>query len=124
MNIGLDYWQVASHYPDYFRVLAELWRTRDVNRVYILSAVGRDRVGTVQAAIEALNVPHDGVFEVVYDDVSQAPALKLAKCLELGVTAFYDDRRDTCALLNKHGIVAMHVMRKGNSTYDVATEQR
>jgi len=58
MTIGLDYWQVASHYPDYFRALAELWRTRGVNRVYIISAVGRDRVGTVRAAIEALRVFH------------------------------------------------------------------
>ncbi len=36
MNIGLDYWQVVSHYPEYFRALAELWRTRGMNRVYIL----------------------------------------------------------------------------------------
>ncbi len=104
--------------------MAELWRTRGANRVYIVSAIGQDRVGTVQAAVDALGVPNDGVCKVVYDAVSQAPALKLAKCLELGGTAFYDDRRDTCALLNKHGIVAMHVMRKDNSTYDVATEQR
>jgi len=124
MNIGLDYWQVVSHYPEYFRALAELWRTRGMNRVYILSTVGRDRIGTVQAAIEALDVPHDGVFEVVYDDVSQAPALKLAKCQELGITVFYDDREDVCRLLNKHGILALRVLRKDNSTYDVATEQR
>jgi acid phosphatase class B len=64
------------------------------------------------------------VFEVVYDDVSQAPALKLAKCQELGITVFYDDREDVCRLLNQHGILAVRVMRKDNSTYDVATEQR
>ncbi len=124
MTIGLDYWQVASHYPEYFRALAERWRTRGANRVYIISAVGRDRVGTVQAAIDALGIPYDGVFEVVYDDVSQAPALKLAKCLELGISVFYDDREDVCRLINQHGILAMRVMRKDNSTYDVATEQR
>jgi acid phosphatase class B len=124
MNIGLDYWQVCSHYPDYFRMLAELWRTRGANRVYILSAVGRDRIGTVQAAIVALNIPYDGVFEVVFDDPQQSPELKLAKCQELGITVFYDDREDVCRLLNKHGILALRVMRKDNSPYDIAAEQR
>jgi len=124
MKIGLDYWQVCSHYPEYFRVLAELWRTCDDNRVYILSAVGQDRVGTVQAAVEALNIPHNGVFEVVYDDVRQALALKLAKCLELGITVFYDDREDVCRVLNRHGILALRVLRKDNSPYDLGAEQR
>lgn len=123
MRIGLDYWQVCSHYPDYFRELARLHKI-NLAEVHIISAVGKNRVGTVQAEIDALAIEYDQVHEVVFKHPSESPELKLAKCLELGITVFYDDRDDVCRLLNKHGILALRVTRKDNSTYDLEAERK
>lgn len=68
--------------------------------------------------------PPDLVHEVVFDSPKESPELKLAKCQELGIEMFFDDRDDVCRLLNKHGIVAMRVTRKDNSTYDLEAERR
>lgn len=123
MRVGLDYWQVCSHYPDFFEVLSEMLGCHGYE-VFIVSAVGKNRVGTVAAEIEKLKITNMGVHEVVFDNPSQSPELKLAKCQELGITVFFDDRDDVCRLLNKHGILAMRVTRKDNSTYDLEAERK
>lgn len=123
MNIGIDYWQVISHYPGYFRPLAQRALSNG-DRVYIVSAVGKDRAGTVRAKVVDLKVPFTQCVELLFQHPSESPALKLAECKRLGITVFYDDRDDVCRLLTKEGILAMRVGRKDNSTYDLEAEQR
>lgn len=127
MNVGIDYWQVISHYPDYFTELIML-HANNGNEVHVISAIGKNRIGTIMDEVKkavGLAAFYDitGVHEVVFDTPAQSPELKLAKCQELGITAFYDDRDDVCRLLNKNGILAMRVTRKDNSTYDLGAER-
>ena len=120
MIVGFDYWQVLSHYPEQIRHLMQLHAING-DKVHVVSAVGKDRAGTVKDAVHSICLIPD-VHEVVFDHPSQSPELKLAKCLELGITVFYDDRDDVCRLLNKNGIMALRVTRKDNSTYDLGAE--
>lgn len=62
------------------------------------------------------------VHEVVFNDSRESPALKLAKCRELGIEVFYDDREDVCAILNRNGILAMRVARRDGSAHDLDAE--
>ena len=121
MIVGFDYWQVLSHYPDQFRHLIELHAAAgDV--VHVVSAIGRGRVGTVEAQVhEVSTVPQ--VHEVVFGHPRESPVLKLAKCQELGIELFYDDREDVCAMLAKHGVLALRVPRREDSG-DVEGERR
>jgi hypothetical protein len=121
MKVGLDYWQVISHYPDHFKALGQALACAG-HLVHVISAVGKSRAGTVKAEVERLgfDVP---VHEVVFDNPEQSPELKLAKCRELGIEIFYDDRDDVCRLLAKHGILAMRVTRKDGSIPDLEAER-
>jgi acid phosphatase class B len=121
MKIGFDYWQVISHYPDYFKKLAEMHRDAG-DYVYVISAVGQNRAGSVLDAVRKLGFLHEPVREVVFEDPKQSPSLKLEACQEIGIEVFYDDRDDVCRLLNKNGILALRVTRKDNSTYDLEAE--
>ena len=124
MIVGFDYWQVISHYPEYFNQLA-LMHLDAGDQVVVISAVGDDRVGTIDTEVRQLAFPNSvRVYEVVFNHPGQSPELKLAKCKELGVSVFYDDRDDVCRLLNKSGILSMRVTRKDNSTYDLGAEHR
>lgn len=125
MIVGFDYWQVVSHFPQYFSQLAIAHREQGAE-IVIISAVGKDRAGTVKAEVDKIGTFPNSVkvYEVVFDDPSQSPELKLAKCKELGVSVFYDYRDDVCRMLNKHGILAMRVTRKDNSTYDIKAERK
>lgn len=125
MVVGFDYWQVVSHFPQYFSHLAMAHKEQGAE-IVIISAVGKDRAGTVKAEVDKIGTFPNSVkvYEVVFDDPSQSPELKLAKCQELGVSVFYDDRDDVCRMLNKHGILAMRVTRKDNSTYDIKAERK
>ncbi|MCW2528017.1 MAG: hypothetical protein JWM76_2877 [Pseudonocardiales bacterium] len=111
MKVGLDYWHVVSHHPGYFReLIAGL--VAGGHEVYVVSAVGEKRKGTVEAEVAKLVHGLTAVHEVVFKHSSESPELKLAKCLELGITVFYDDREDVCRLLTDHGILAMRVSRQ------------
>lgn len=136
MKIGFDYWQVISHYPTQIGFLANVL-TNNLCDVHVISAVGEKRVGTVRENVEKAfregNRPFIAelisngaiaVHEVVFDDPAESPELKLAKCKELGISMFFDDRDDVCRLLNKNHIMAMRVTRKDNSTYDLDAEQK
>jgi acid phosphatase class B len=121
MIIGFDYWQVLSHYPD---EIAHLMQVHDAigDRVHVVSAVGRNRAGTVEAEVRAITeVPE--VHEVVFSHPSQSPQLKLAKCRELGIEVFYDDRDDVCRLLSRNGILAMRVPRRDAAQDDLTGER-
>jgi acid phosphatase class B len=122
MKIGFDYWQVISHYPDFFAELNSMFWFYG-HEVHVISAVGPTRRNTVLAEVIRLipdNTPK--VHEVIFNHPSESPELKLAKCKELGIDVFFDDRDDVCRLLNQNGITAMRVTRKDNSTYDLDAE--
>jgi len=121
MIVGFDYWQVLSHYPEQVNHMMEMHSIIG-DTIHIVSAVGHDREGTVNQAVREIT-KWGTVHEVVFDHPRQSPELKLAKCIELGITVFYDDRDDVCRLLNKNGIMALRVTRKDNSTYDLGAEQ-
>jgi hypothetical protein len=121
VKVGFDYWQVLSHYPEQFKVLVNALLCAE-HQVYVLSAVGKNRAGTVENEVIKLgfDIP---VYEVVFDDACQSAELKLGKCQELGIEMFFDDREDVCRLLNQHGILAMRVMRKGGDVHDLEAER-
>jgi acid phosphatase class B len=119
--VGFDYWQVLSHYPEQIGHLIEI-HERAGDEVHVISAIGSGRIGTVESEVRALSsVP--AVHEVVFRDPRESPYLKLAKCQELGIELFYDDRDDVCRVLNKHGILAVRVTRRDGSTYDLGAER-
>jgi acid phosphatase class B len=92
------------------------------DEVHVISAIGRSRIGTVEQEVRAIT-PQGTVHEVVFRDPRESPFLKLAKCQELGIEVFYDDRDDVCRVLNKHGILALRVTRRDGSTYDLGAER-
>jgi acid phosphatase class B len=119
--VGFDYWQVLSHYPDQVAHLMAVHEAAG-DRVHVISAVGEKRAGTVEAEVRAVTgVPE--VHEVVFSDPRQSPVLKLAKCQELGVEVFYDDREDVCRLLSRHGILALRVPRRDAADSDLTGER-
>jgi acid phosphatase class B len=122
MIVGFDYWQVLSHYPDRIGHLVDV-HAQAGDEVHIVSAIGRSRIGTVEQEVRAITL-HGTVHEVVFRDPRESPFLKLAKCQELGIEVFYDDRDDVCRVLNKHGILAMRVARRDGSTYDLGAERK
>lgn len=125
MKIGFDYWQVISHFPDQCSFMASAFISEGA-KVHVISAVGKNRVGSVAPAIEKLGFHWDAdtfVHEVIFDNPSQSPELKIAKALELGIDIFFDDRDDVCRAMNKAGIMACRVSRKDNSTYDLGAER-
>jgi hypothetical protein len=83
VKVGFDYWQVLSHYPEQFKVLVNSLLCTG-HQVYVLSAVGKNRAGTVENEVIRLgfDIP---VYEVVFDDARQSPELKLEKCQQLGI---------------------------------------
>lgn len=118
MVVGLDYWQVISHYPEETGVLADSLYLCG-HDVHVISAIGKGRIGTIASDVKKVwgDFRDEKIHEVVFDDPRQSPALKLAKCQELGITMFFDDRADVCELLNANGIMAMQVHRKDGSRY-------
>ena len=122
MIVGFDYWQVLSHYPEQVRHLMEIHASAG-DAVHVVSAIGPSRVGTVSGEVRALtSVPT--VHEVVFRHPKESPVLKLAKCSELGIELFYDDREDVCRLLNRHGILALRVPRRDDAGDDLTGERR
>ncbi len=130
MKVGIDYWQVLSHYPEYFCMLIKQLMSDGSNEVHIISAIGKDRIGTIQGEVDdilgmnGLSAFKPYVHEVVFEHPRQSPELKLKKCQELGVTVFHDDRDDVCTLLTANGILALRVGRRDNSTYDLQAERK
>lgn len=122
VKIGFDYWQVISHYPAYFQALIEAL-VKQGHEVHVISAVGDRRSGTVEEAVAEKVSGVTAVHEVIWDDPADSPALKAAKCLELGIEAFYDDREDVCLELHRHGIVAMRVIRMEDGATDISAER-
>lgn len=110
MKIGLDYWNVCSTHPDYFRWLARAALAAG-DEVHVISAIGRNRMGTVAGEIEQLGIPVTAVHEVVFDHPRESPWRKVSKVLELGITVYYDDRDDVCEAMTASGILAMRVTR-------------
>lgn len=134
MKVGFDYWNVLSHYP---HSIGQLMCHIDVmpsTEIHVISAIGKARIGTIKrdvykTLIDAgyMNplkvVEPQNIHEVVFDSPKESPELKLAKCKELGITYFFDDRQDVCDLLNANGILAFLVPRKVKKT-DTEAERK
>jgi hypothetical protein len=111
MKVSFDYWNVISHHPGAFRELAAALLARG-NEVHVISSVGRNRIGTVAREVSALSIPVTDVHELVFSHPRESPALKTAKCLELGIDAHFDDRDDVCRAMTATGkILALRVTR-------------
>jgi acid phosphatase class B len=131
MKIGFDYWQVISHYPNQIAHLMFGSQALGGDEIHVISAIGKGRAGTIRQEVERAFENSDymvdedtyEVHEVVFNNPKQSPELKLAKCKELGIELFFDDRDDVCRLLTANGILAMRVTRKDNSKYDLESEQ-
>lgn len=123
MKIGFDYWQCVSHYPRHFREMLGAFESY-IDDVHIISAIGKARIGTIIDDVKKTEgwggfnerYYQERVHEVVFKKSSESPQLKLAKCKELGIEIFFDDRQDVCDLLNANGILAFKVPRKERST--------
>jgi hypothetical protein len=134
MIIGFDYWNVISHYPETFAKLILRIDSMPDTEIHVISAIGKTRIGTIKGDVFKafskagyLN-PHkvvhpDNVHEVVFDSPKESPALKLAKCEELGITMFFDDRQDVVDLLNANNILAFLVPRSGAKRSDIESER-
>lgn len=123
IKVGFDYWQVLSHYPNEFFTLGMALQSDGVE-VVVISAVGRQRAGSVvREAQRVLDIDSRNVHEVLFKHPSESPELKLAKCKELEVTMFFDDRKDVCDLLNANGILAFQVPRKQRGKSDIEAER-
>jgi hypothetical protein len=121
MKVGFDYWNVCSAYPEFFRDMA-LMLLRGGHEVHVISAITRNRAGTVAGEIEVLGIPVTAVHEVVFKYASESPALKTARAVELGLDAFYDDRDDVCQAMTEEKILAFRVTRPGPRRADIAVE--
>jgi acid phosphatase class B len=122
VKIGLDYWNVCSHHEDYFRRLASLHLVAG-DEIHVVSAVGRNRAGSVAPAVTDLGIPVTAVHEVLFRRPVESPALKVAKAAELGLTVFYDDRDDVCRAMTEAGVLALRVTR-ADRRGDVEAERR
>lgn len=120
-RIGLDYWNVCSQHPEYFRDLAAAM-LRSGHEVHVLSAIGKKRAGTVAGEVLKLGIPVTAVHEVIFRHPRESPALKTAKALELGLDVFYDDRDDVCQAMTEAKILALRVTRPGPRKADIAVE--
>jgi len=112
MKTGLDYWNVCSHHPDYFRELAAALLAAG-HEVHVISAIGRNRSGTIAAEVAALGIPVTAVHEVTFRHPRESPALKTAECLRLD---------DVCREMTATGkILALRVTRPARG--DIAAER-
>lgn len=137
MKVGFDYWNVISHYPDKIGALMFSLYQMPVlpgepdTEIHVISAIGPKRVGTIeQEVFDSLlkggyesDILVTGVHEVVTSREHKSPELKLAKCKELGLDMFFDDRQDVCDLLNANGILAFVVPRKTKTTDEKGDRQ-
>ncbi len=111
MKVGFDYWNVCSAHPGVFRELAAALLAAD-SEVHVISAIGKGRSGTIASEIGELGITVTAVHEVIFRHPRESPALKTAKCLELDIGVFYDDRDDVCRAMTATGkILALRVTR-------------
>lgn len=111
-KIGFDFWQTVTQKPVVFH---QLFRALDnrIIEVHIISAVPdeNNKIKTSQQIDQVLGGFIDGEHILVSPDRSQYPQMKLEKAMELGLSLFVDDRLDTCELMQKHGILALNILR-------------
>jgi hypothetical protein len=112
VRLGLDYWNVISAHPGFCRWLAGEVLGRG-EQVHVISAIGRNREGTIAGEVDALGVPYTAVHEVLFSKKIPTPQLKTELALKLGITWFFDDREDICAAMTAAGIRAWHVPAEG-----------
>jgi len=134
MIVGFDYWNVISHYPYEFAKLILRTDSMPDTEIHVISAIGKGRIGTIKGDVfksfsrAGYTNPHkivhpDNIHEVVFESPKESPELKLAKCKELGIEMFFDDRQDVVDLLNANGILALLVPRSGAKRSDIEGER-
>lgn len=116
MRVGIDFWNVISQHPAYFKELSKslMWNENDV---YIISAVGNRQLkkyaNTHEGYIETIKGFKVPCTEIILcdfgDDDSLIPEMKLAECKRLMIDMFYDDRPSTIELLHQNSIAAFLV---------------
>lgn len=107
MILGIDLYGTLTSYPVRLKELA--YSVIDAGgSVVVISAV---KEGNESRAIStALRyLPEATVKTVVYDNYGMVPKLKYDACVELGVTLYIDDRKDTVNYLNKRKILSLLV---------------
>jgi acid phosphatase class B len=110
MKVGFDFHNVLDAYPNQITDLM-LRHKYYGDKVYVISAVGRNRKGTVAEQVHALTVYVDGIYEVAFTNPRQSPQLKVAQALELKLDIFYDDRQDVVDAMVEAGILCFKVPR-------------
>lgn len=121
MKAGFDYWNVCSDHPEIFRDLA-VALLRSGHEVHVVTAIGKNRKGTIAGEVQDLGIPVTAVHEVIFRHPRQSPELKVAKALELGLDVFWDDRDDVCYAMTEAKILACRVTRPGPRKVDIAVE--
>lgn len=119
MRVGFDFHNVLDAYPQQMGWLTGL--IPETNYTCVISAIGPRRKGTVAKQVEDLWISVDDVFEVIFKNVRDSPALKTMKALALNLDMFFDDRQDVCDAMNAAGILCFKVPRIGNLS-DIAAE--
>jgi hypothetical protein len=111
MKIGFDWGGVLDVYGEQFAKVASAMRAQG-HEIYIVSAV---RIGDGQIVKERIQSSWSGLVDKVITlecagHETQPPA-KLATIKAEGIEWFFDDRADTCELLQQNGVLAFVVPR-------------
>jgi acid phosphatase class B len=120
VRVGFDYHNVLDAWPNQ---IVNLMR-RHISygdKVYVISAIGPKRKGTIMEQVLSYTPYVDGVYEVAFRHPREAPALKTAQAKALDLHIFYDDRQDVVDAMVKEGILAFKVPRL-DKTSDIQSD--
>lgn len=106
MKVGIDFYDTLTAYPEIYATMIQALEDSGVE-VYIISAVKAENEERARRAIDNCDLAYTEVRIIVFEEYDQVPELKLWACKELGIQMMIDDRADTCAKLNKAGILAL-----------------
>src|SRR5580698_2807282 len=110
MRVGFDFHNVLDAWPNQ---VTDLMRRHKYygDYVCVLSAVGRNRKGTVAEQVHAYTVYVDDIYEAAFSNSRESPMLKTAAAVALKLNVFYDDRQDVCDEMTSQGILCFKVPR-------------
>lgn len=110
MILGFDYFKTISTHPKETTYIAKAVKLLFCE-VYVITAVSQHMTleeykYQVEHNLRNIGFPYNKIIYVQFEDQLKIPELKLKACQELGINIFFDDRKDVCEALAKHGIVA------------------
>lgn len=110
MRVGFDFHNVLDAWPN--QIVNLMMRHKNYgDYVCVLSAVGRNRKGTVAEQVYTYTPYVDDIYEVAFQNPRQSPQLKVAQAKALNLHIFYDDRQDVCDAMTEAGILCFKVPR-------------